>query len=48
MIWRCQTSTKGRLDVDATEGVVTLFPALDIDERTTRAGLDILERCARS
>ena len=29
-----------------TEGVVTLCPALEIDERTTHAGLDILERCA--
>jgi acetylornithine/succinyldiaminopimelate/putrescine aminotransferase len=34
------------LIVNATEGVVTLFPALDIDERTARAGLDIFERSA--
>jgi len=34
------------LIINATEGVVTLFPALDIDERTAQAGLDILERCA--
>jgi acetylornithine/succinyldiaminopimelate/putrescine aminotransferase len=34
------------LIINATEGVVTLFPPLSIDERTTHAGLDILERCA--
>jgi 4-aminobutyrate aminotransferase-like enzyme len=40
---RCR---KEGLIINATEGVVTLFPALDIDESTMHAGLDILERCA--
>jgi len=32
--------------VSAEGNTLLLIPALDIDERTARAGLDILERCA--
>ena len=45
LIDRCRK--RGWLLADSGEGLVTLFPALNIDRRTAKEGLDILERCLR-